>query len=187
MALIPIILILTFFSSGICDCFSNCWPSCYCTFCCCEGIWLLSQSKHDIKMIDFATVLSITMGILQEILICFYLQAIASPFHHKIDRFLIRNTTNLNCSVCIFFSSCEKDRFRVILGSIHHLHSGRYHWRYHHSCNRNSNRIDSPSRTDYFYRFPTPPHGQEIQYYDRRPLPRMHDRMLLLLLFDLPK
>ena len=33
-------------SLGICDCFTNIWPSCICSFFICDGAWVLAQSKY---------------------------------------------------------------------------------------------------------------------------------------------
>lgn len=30
-------------NDGLCDCCNNCWPSCYCSFCICNGGYILSQ------------------------------------------------------------------------------------------------------------------------------------------------
>ena len=30
-------------NDGLCDCCNNCWPSCCCSFCICNGVYILSQ------------------------------------------------------------------------------------------------------------------------------------------------
>jgi Cys-rich protein (TIGR01571 family) len=104
-------------SDGICQCFSNCWPSCYCTMFCCGGNYLLAQisAKQGYKPFNHVFYFFMIIWILTIILLLalggdsrvFYLPILTTCFYtimlrlHIVQKDNIRDcASDPNCNMC---------------------------------------------------------------------------------------